>query len=82
LGLKAINLLNDMRRGAGPKVIHLLNNYWESQMTAIRQGGYHSGAFHVARGITEGDISSPEIFNIVVDAVLIGSRKFRETRKR
>jgi hypothetical protein len=39
-------------------------------MTVVRQGGYHSGEFHVAQGVTQGDIPSPEIFNIVVDAVL------------
>jgi hypothetical protein len=37
----------------------------------VRQGGYHSGEIHVARGVTQGDIPSQEIFNIVVDAVLI-----------
>jgi retron-type reverse transcriptase len=31
---------------------------------------HHRGEFHVARGVTQGDIPSPHIFNIVVDAVL------------
>jgi hypothetical protein len=55
----------------GPNLIRLVSNYWEPQMMVIRQGGYYSGEFHVARGVTQGDIPSPEIFNIVVDALKI-----------
>jgi hypothetical protein len=37
--------------GVGPNVIRLKSNYWASQMTVVRQGGYHSGEIHVARGV-------------------------------
>ena len=35
-----------------------------------QQSGYHGKAFWTSRGITQGDIISPTIFNIVVDAVV------------
>ena len=35
-----------------------------------RAGGYYGTAFQGARGVTQGDPLSPNIFNVVVDAVV------------
>ena len=37
---------------------------------AARAGGYYGKAFKGARGVTQGDLLSPTIFNVVVDAVV------------
>ena len=37
---------------------------------AERAGGYYGEAFKGNRGVTEGDLLSPTIFNIVADAVV------------
>ena len=36
-----------------------------------RHGRYHGEAFKATRGVTQGDIVSPTILNVVVDAVVI-----------
>jgi hypothetical protein len=36
----------------------------------VRHSGYHSEPFYIGRGVTQGDISSPTIFNMVVDAII------------
>ena len=35
-----------------------------------RAGGYYGAVFQGARGVTQGDIISPTILNVVVDAVV------------
>ena len=35
-----------------------------------RAGGYYGANFHRERGVTQGDLISPTIFNVVVDAVV------------
>ena len=35
-----------------------------------RAGGYYGEAFKGARGVTQGDLLSPTICNVVVDAVV------------
>ena len=37
---------------------------------AARAGGYYGAAFKGERGVTQGDLLSPTIFNVVVDAVV------------
>jgi hypothetical protein len=54
----------------GPNSIRILQNFWESQQTVIRQCGYHSGALPVVRGVTQGEIPSPIIFNMIVDTIV------------
>ena len=36
----------------------------------VRAGGYYGEHFHRERGVTQGDLLSPTIFNVVVDAVV------------
>lgn len=56
--------------GAGARMLRLLRQYWDQQQVVARQGGYHGDPFEVTRGLTQGDIPSPTIFNIVVDAIV------------
>jgi hypothetical protein len=56
--------------GVGPNLIRLLRNFWNKLLVVARQSGYHSSPFSVCRGVTQGDVISPTIFNIVVDAVV------------
>ena len=39
-------------------------------MMVTRAGGYYGAAFKGERGVTQGDLLSPTIFNVVVDAVV------------
>jgi hypothetical protein len=54
----------------GPRVLRLLEKFWNNQAVVARQGGYHSKAFKLERGVTQVDITSPTIFNIVVVCVI------------
>jgi len=56
--------------GVGPKAIRLLRRFWERQQVIAKQSGYHGDPFEATRGVTQGDVISPTIFNIVVDAVV------------
>jgi hypothetical protein len=56
--------------GTGPRVLRLLDNFWDNKAVVARQSGYHSKAFKAERGVTQGDIPSPTIFNIVVDCII------------
>jgi hypothetical protein len=42
----------------------------KSQAVVARQAGCHSRAFSADRGVKQGDIPSPTIFNIIVDAIV------------
>jgi hypothetical protein len=65
---RALQLLQ--RYGVGEGTARLLTNFWNSQQVVARQQGYYGVPFHVERGTTQGDIISPTIFNIVVDAIV------------
>lgn len=56
--------------GVGPAAIRLLHNFWDQQQVVARLGGYYGMPFEANRGVTQGDIISPTIFNVVVDAVV------------
>ena len=55
--------------GVGPSARWLLKTYWRRLTMVAREGGYYGEAFKGARGVTQGDLLSPTIFNVVVDAV-------------
>jgi retron-type reverse transcriptase len=54
----------------GPRLLQLLTHFWTSLQVVARQQGYYGAPFRSERGTTQGDIISPTIFNIVVDAVV------------
>ena len=56
--------------GVGDKACTLLAQFWEQMQFMARQSGYHGKAFWTSHGVTQGDIISPTIFNIVGDAVV------------
>ena len=57
--------------GMGPRARRLLRAYWGKMTMVERERGYYGEAFKGARGVTQGDLISPTIFNVVVDAVVI-----------
>ena len=48
----------------------ILNIYWKWQRIVPKAGNFLWTAFGTRRGVTQGDLASPIIFNIVVDAVV------------
>ena len=56
--------------GVGPRGLRLLSTFWDQQQVVAKQSGYHGDPFDVTRGVTQGDIISPTIFNVIADAVI------------
>ena len=56
--------------GVGPNILGLLKFYWENQRCVARSGNYHGSVFVPERGVTQGGIVSPILFNVLVDAVV------------
>jgi hypothetical protein len=56
--------------GIGPRMLHLLWSYWTQQEVVAQQSGYYGEPFEVGHGVTQGDVISPTIFNVIVDVVL------------
>jgi hypothetical protein len=56
--------------GVGPKLLAIIRNFWSEHTVVARQGVYHGEAFKAEQGVTQGDIPSPTIFNIIVDCVV------------
>ena len=61
--------------GVGPNIQRYVANIWEDQKFFCKQGGFFSTEIDAERGVTQGDVNSPVIFNSIVDAVL---RKVQE----
>ena len=52
-----------------PRSLRLLCRYWERLQMVARSGGYYVERFCRQRGMMQGDLLLPTIFNVVVDAV-------------
>jgi Reverse transcriptase (RNA-dependent DNA polymerase) len=65
---RTINLLRQY--GVGNNTCRILQGIWNNDTMMPRQQNYYKQPFHAERGIRQGDIISPTIFNIVVDAVI------------
>ena len=56
--------------GVGANICRLLHNMWQDDTIVPKQQQFYGKAFTAERGVRQGDIVSPTIFNIVVDAVV------------
>ena len=56
--------------GVGPQARKLLQTYWQRLTMVARAGSYYGTTFRGEIGVTQGDLMSPTIFNVVVDAVV------------
>jgi hypothetical protein len=56
--------------GVGPNLLRIISKIWEGDTMVPRQLGYFGKPFRAHRGVRQGDIISPLIFNIMVDAVV------------
>ena len=65
--------------GLGKEPYRSYEKYWDSYTLVPRQSGFYGEPFKAERGATQGDIISPTIFNIIVDAVIRVWTKQRET---
>ncbi len=65
---RTILILRDY--GVGDNTLRILNNFWDAHTIIPKQRGFFGTPFPAERGVTQGDIISPTIFNIVIDCVL------------
>ena len=56
--------------GVGPKMIRLIEYFWENAELVCRANGRFGEPFRAHRGVTQGDPVLPKIFNIMVDAIV------------
>jgi Reverse transcriptase (RNA-dependent DNA polymerase) len=56
--------------GVGPNICHIIEQTWEMDQMIPKQAGCYGTGFTTSRGVRQGDIMSPSVFNIVVDAVI------------
>jgi len=64
--------------GVGCNLRRIISKIWEGDTMVPRQAGYFGKPFRAKRGVRQGDIISPLIFNIMVDAVV---RHWRHTMR-
>jgi hypothetical protein len=56
--------------GVGPNLRRFIEKIWEGDTMVPKQSGYFGKPFQASRGVRQGDIVSPIIFNIVADAII------------
>ena len=61
--------------GVGPNITNYIKEVWDNQLFLLRQASFYSKPIEVRRGCTQGDVDSPIIFNVIIDAVLRAWKK-------
>jgi hypothetical protein len=56
--------------GIGPRTCRLIQAIWDSDTMFPKQAGIYGEPFRAQRGVRQGDVISPDIFNIIVDCVI------------
>lgn len=56
--------------GVGQKILSIIERVWEMDTMVPKQAGFYGKPFSASRGVRQGDIMSPIIFNIIADAVI------------
>ena len=71
---QALRILKEY--GVGERLLRIISTIWANDTMVPRQAGYFGRAFRAHRGVGQGDIMLPVIFNVIVDAVI---RHWRNT---
>lgn len=56
--------------GIGPNIVRILEMFWATHAAHPRQAGCHGTPVAVNRGVTQGEVVSPTLFNIVINAII------------
>ena len=56
--------------GGGPRMLRILQKYWDRLQMAAKAGGHYGPVFQSHHRVTQEEPLSPTIFNVVVDAII------------
>ena len=56
--------------GVGMNILSIIERVWSMDTMVPKQSGFYGKPFSASRGVRQGDIMSPIIFNIIADAVI------------
>ena len=56
--------------GVGPKMQKLIQFFWDNAELVCRASGVFGKPFKAGRGVLQSDPGSPQIFNVMVDAIV------------